>query len=178
MTVEDSPVVSAESTSAAVAVVIFISVFVVVQLVISALRGSSVERAFVHQLASRPTAHLLSVLSVQDPPRAMGNQLVGQARKLTIEAGCDGTETLALLIAALAALRLPLKRSLIVLGYGTAIVLVLNHLRLSALWWAMGTDARLFDMVHSQIAPALLVSAVGLIIFLTTRIRPRCDQAA
>lgn len=168
-----SNVVTAESKHAALSVLIFVSVFVMLQAAIFATRGSSVERLLAHRFSSQPAAALLSFAGVSDAPRAHGNQLVGYARTLTIEAGCNGTETLALLIAALAALRLPWRHALMLLGIGGAAVLALNTLRIAALWWALGTDMRLFDVIHHQIAPAILVSGVGLVVLLATRASTR-----
>lgn len=170
-------VVSAESKSAAVSVAIFVAAFAVLQVAVIASRGSDIERAFVHALSSRPVSAMLAAFGAPDPPKAEGKRLLGSTRTLTIEAGCDGAETLALLIAAIAALRLPMGRALKFLCLGGAAVLILNQFRVAALWWALGTSPRLFDLIHSQIAPAILMSSVGLIVLLATRLAPRQQPA-
>lgn len=161
--------VSAESRSAALSVVVFIVIFALLQAAIIAVRGGDVERLIVHHVSARPAAMLLTMAGAEDAPRAHATRLTGRARTLTVEAGCDGTETLALLISALAALRLPVRRSVALLSIGVAAVLVLNVVRIAALWWALGTNTRVFDVIHGQIAPAILISAVGVIVLLATR---------
>jgi exosortase/archaeosortase family protein len=111
---------------------------------------------------------------------AEGARLVGDAAVLTVLPGCEGSDAMLLVAAAvLVAPRSGAQRLLGLLLLGGA-VFALNQARLAALLWALAEDRALFDRLHTLWLPLALVGAsVGLFLaWLGATAPPRPAPAA
>lgn len=155
------------TASAAYRVLGFLALFVALQLLYTALHDS-VGIFWIQHFAVAPGAVLIQWLGL---PPAVGeaDQLVGTMQRLRVRAGCEGTETLFLLLAALAVLpgRLVAKLAGMIIGAG--LVVALNSARIAALWATLAAKPQHFETVHSIVAPLLLIGFVYLYVLMWSR---------
>ena len=144
------------------AVLIFLSVFSLLQVGYGACRGTWVEHLVIGRLTVAPSVELINRLTPSVGVQAMGNRLVAPGGGITVLKGCEGTEVMFMLTAAFAAVVMPWRRRLIGLGLGILLVFGLNQIRLVALFYAFRADPSLFDLLHGILAPIALVIAVAL----------------
>jgi exosortase/archaeosortase family protein len=122
-------------------------------------RGTTFERLVIDQATVTTAVHVINYLTPQVSAVAMGSLIQAPNGGINIINGCEGTEVLFLLMAAI--LAYPLSWQLRVAGLlgGTVIVFVLNQLRLLALFYSYCNDRPLFDQLHGLVAPLVLIMA-------------------
>lgn len=143
------------------ALLIFLAVFVVLQWGWSTARGSWLERLVVHQATVVPAAALVCLLTPAIPAKAVAASIKAPGGGLNILNGCDGTEVVFLLAAALVAVRLPGRHRAIALLLGVGLIFVLNQARILTLFYTFRADRGLFDALHTAVLPVLLVAATA-----------------
>ena len=144
---------------------IFIVAFFALQWAWGQARGTVVERLIIDQATVRPAAFLVNLISPNTSAYADGSRLKAPGGGINILNGCEGTEVLFLLYAALLAVPLAWRARLLGAMAATLYVYVLNQARIVALFFAYRSDAGLFDALHGMIAPLLLI-ACSLLFFL------------
>ena len=142
-------------------IVAFLAVFVALQLSWQLLRGSPVEYAVVHHGTVRPAAYLIDRISPQVRAHAVDFSVRARGGGLNVVNGCEGLDAVCLLVAAFAAAGLPLATALFATSLGVAMVVVVNQLRIVALFFAYRRDPALFDALHSAVAPLAMVLFVA-----------------
>lgn len=140
------------------ALVFFLLIFFALQWGWESLRGSWVERLVVHQATVAPAATLIRTLTPEIPARASGSSIKAPGGGLNILNGCEGTEVMFLMIAAIFAARLPWRLGLAGLGLGLLWVFILNQARILTLFYAFRGNREWFDLLHTAILPAILVA--------------------
>ena len=146
-------------------VAVFAMAFVVVYAFIEWGRVSGITPWLVHWLMLEPAAMALNFLQLTETVSADGVQLVSPQLRLNVLPGCEGTEAWALLIAAIIAMPLPWRRKLLGAVIGSALVCLLNLIRMTVLYWAAIDDRALFNALHGYIAPTVIVIALSLFFF-------------
>ena len=112
---------------------------------------------------ARLTALLLAPLL--DGTQALGDSLIAPGFSITIRPGCDAYEACAVLVAGIVAFPAPAGRKWVGVLFGVACLLVVNLLRLAALLWTGVHHPDLFEAMHLEILPVLLVAvSLGLLI--------------
>ena len=112
---------------------------------------------------ARLTAVLLGPLL--DGAQAMGGSLFAPGFSISIRPGCDAYEACAVLVAGIVAFPAPAGRKWVGVLVGVACLLVVNLLRLAALLWTGVHHPDLFEAMHLEILPVLLVAvSLGLLI--------------
>lgn len=125
-------------------------------------RGSWIERLWVHELTVRSAAGLINLLTPAAQAVPQGSRIVAPGGGLNVLFGCEGTDVVFMLAAAFAVFPLPARVRLWGLASGLAWVLVLNQLRIVALFYAYRSDRQLFDLLHTTAAPLVMVALTGL----------------
>lgn len=122
-------------------------------------RDSALERLVIHDATVRPAVWIIGQLSPASGIEAQGSRMVSPQGRLNILNGCEGLETLFLLLAAL--LAYPLRRGVRLRGIalGVLLVFVLNQARIVMLWYAFLYDRALFGALHGVVLPLLMVVA-------------------
>ncbi len=143
-------------------VVLFLACFLVLELAYYASRDTVVERMLIDDATVSPSAALINAINPAESVRAEGHRLVSPTVRLSVLNGCEGTETILLLIAAIIASAARWKHKLIGVLLGTALVYVVNQGRIAGLYYALRYDKLLFDMIHGYIGPTLIVIIAGL----------------
>lgn len=121
-------------------------------------RGSSIERIVIEQATVGTTAALIQCVDPELHVVPQGARLLAPGGGLNVYNGCEGTELLFLLVAALLAYPFSWRWRLTGLGAGLLFVFVLNQVRLLLLFYSFRTDRQLFAQLHGLVAPLLLMA--------------------
>lgn len=137
-------------------------VFLLLQAGYSAVRGTPIERFVIDTLTVKTAAWSIRGITPDVAVEAIGTRLKAPGGGINIINGCEGTEVLFLLVAALAAAAVPWRARLGGALAGALLVFVLNQGRILALFYAYRSDKTLFDVLHGTVAPLLLIAGSGL----------------
>ena len=144
------------------ALAIFLLSFAALQGLYSHNSGGVAERIFVETLGSHPAVLLINVITPDIHAQAKGARILATGGGINIRAGCEGSEVLFLLVSAFLAVSLPWGRRLTGLITGAVLLLVLNQCRILALFYSFRSNRELFDLLHTIVAPIVLISLTGL----------------
>lgn len=147
---------------------LFLAGFFALQYAWEMSRDTALERLVIHDLTARPAAWIIQQAWPEQGVRAAAHRLVSDHGRLNILNGCEGLETLFLLMAAFIAYPFGWRQRLLGMALGAVLVFVLNQGRIIALWHAFVGDRALFGILHGTVLPLLLVAAclVYFLIFL------------
>lgn len=141
---------------------IFVLAYLGLQGLYAQAAGTAVERFFLVDAGSRPAAVLIDAMHPGIGVRAQDTRIVAPGGGINIGNGCEGTDIYFLLAAAFIAAPLGWRRRMAGLGLGLLLAFALNQARIVALFHAFRSDRALFELLHTTIAPVLLVAAIGL----------------
>ncbi len=144
---------------------IFLLTFFALQYAWETSRGSELERMVIDRATVAPAAGLINLLWPGQGVTSRGHRIVSPDGRLNILNGCEGLETLFLLIAALAAYPFCWRARLLGLALALPLVFALNQVRIVALWHAFIHARSLFGVLHGVVLPMLMV-AICLMCFL------------
>ena len=140
--------------------VVFLVLFAGLQLGWQFSSATAFHDFIVHDCTVRATAGLVNLLTPSVGARAVKSTVAAAGGGLNIINGCDGTEVLFLLWAALLVVPVPWKQRLIGFVVGTAVVYVVNQARILTLFYAYRKDMPLFDLLHGTVTPIAVVLLV------------------
>lgn len=123
------------------------------------LRGTGIERLLVHDCTVGTATWLINLLTPQVQAHADGARISAAGGGINVLNGCEGTEVLWLLWAALAFYPGRWRARLAGLMAGTAFVFVLNQARLLILFYSFRQDPALFSLLHGLVTPLVMVVA-------------------
>lgn len=146
-------------------ILIFLAVFFVLQYAWEMSRDSWLERTVIDHATVMPAAWLINALGTVAPVHADAYRIVSPLARLNIRNGCEGLETLFLLVAAFFSQPFPWKVRLWGIGLGTLLVYGLNQARIVILWHAWLDQRNLFGVLHGTVLPLVMI-AVCLAYFL------------
>lgn len=121
-------------------------------------RGTTVERFVIDEATVKPSVALINWLSPSEQVKANGSQLISPTTRLSVLNGCEGTESLFLIIAAIMAYRSPWRHKVFGLLVGTALIYFLNQGRIVGLYFALKQNQALFSALHGYIGPTLIIA--------------------
>lgn len=143
--------------------VVFVVCYLALQWGYAQCSGTAIERFVLVNLGSQPAALLIDLLQPALQATSVGTRVLAPGGLgVNINNGCEGTDLYFLLLAAFAAVALPWKTRCLGLSLGLIVSFVLNQVRIIALFFAQRSDHALFDLLHTTMAPVLLVIALGL----------------
>src|SRR5215467_5853801 len=99
-------------------------------------RGTWFERAVVDDLTVQPSTAFINLVAPSIGARAVGSRIVSRTSTVNILAGCEGTEIMFLLAAAIVAAWRGLRATLLGIGSGFLIIYVANLIRVAAIFFA------------------------------------------
>lgn len=143
----------------------FLIVFGVLYGLYAAARGTVVERLLIDTLTVRPSAAIVNWISPGEAVTANGHRLVSAKARLSVLNGCEGTESLLLLIAAIAAFSAPWRAKLVGMLLGTVMIYAINQGRIIALYYALRHERAWFEALHGFVAPTLII-LIGALFFM------------
>ncbi len=142
--------------------VLFLAVFAALQALWAAGRGSWIERLWIEDLTVNSATLIINALSPAVHAQAQGSRIAAAGGGLNILQGCEGVEVVFMLAAAFVAFPMGARLRLYGLACGLVWVFALNQLRILALFYAFRNDRQLFDLLHTTVAPLVLVVLTGL----------------
>jgi len=163
---------AAKSSPLGLRIGLFLGIYALLQWAYQSLRSSSFDPWFIHSLTVAPAASLIGWLVPADAVAAVGARLVWPGGRLTLLAGCDGFEVLALFVAAMLVADVDWRRGLVGLMLGCVAIWGLNQARIAALYLTFRYERPWFDAVHTAYGPLVLICAVAGIYALILGWRP------
>jgi exosortase family protein XrtM len=138
---------------------LFLTIFCAIDFGYYLTRETAVERLLVDALTVRPAAAIANFLVPSAFVTASGHSLFSPFGRINILPGCEGTEGMFLLVAAV--LPFPASRKLKSVGVlcGLLLMYVLNQLRILALLVSLHWHRDWFSSLHGLIAPTFIVLA-------------------
>ena len=136
---------------------LFLLVYGVLQLLYLNAPEWLVKDMLVERLTAEPAAWLINWLWPSAQALAHGGSIVSPRGTLNILRGCEGTETLLMLLAAVFAARRMWRQLLLGVVLGCALVYLLNQVRIVGLYWIVVHHHDLFSLFHGTIAPLFIV---------------------
>lgn len=145
--------------------IFFVITFFALQLAWEQCRDTVIETWVIDYATVRPAAWVINHLWSDQLVFAQKNSLVAAHDRLNILNGCEGLETLFLLVAAFVAYPLRWKTRLIGIGFSALLIYVLNQARIILLWWTIRRDPAQFGLLHGTVLPLILI-AIALVFFI------------
>ncbi len=144
--------------------VLFLAIFGALDYGYYLTRGTVVERVLIDTLTVRPAAAFINAQVPAMSARASGKSLLTQFGRITILEGCEGSDGMFLLTAAI--LPFPARRLSKLVGVigGVFLMYAMNQLRILALLLTLHWRPHWFASLHGLIAPTCIVVA-GCIFF-------------
>lgn len=102
-------------------------------------------------------SELISLIAPLEQVVAVQNHLKSPLADLEIVRGCDGAGALFLVMAAILAFPTTIKRKLVGLVLGVALMYSLNLIRISGLYFVVAYHRDWFQVIHTYLAPTLLI---------------------
>lgn len=120
-----------------------------------------IESVLVRFFAVIPGATILDWMTPAYAVSSEQTRIISPLVRLNVLKGCEGTEVLLILYAAIFAVFRPLRYSLPGILAGTLLVFVLNQLRIVALFFIAAYEKNLFELVHGFLAPVVMIAAAS-----------------
>ncbi len=124
--------------------------------------GTTIEHILVDQLTVKPSAALINLYNSDYQVIAEGSRLVSSVARINVLKGCEGTEAILMLFAAIIASFRPIKYTILGLIVGTLIIFLINQLRIFSLFLIAAHQRQWFEPVHGFIAPMIIIAVIGL----------------
>jgi exosortase family protein XrtM len=128
----------------------------------SSNRGGMVEHFTIDVATVQPSAALINFIAPQKHAVASGSHIHSLQVSISILNGCEGIETVFLLLAAIVAFQTSWRNKLKGMFLGTCLIYCLNQARIVMLFFAAQENRQWFNMLHAYIAPSLIVVLSGL----------------
>ncbi len=145
---------------------IFLAVFVSLRFGYDSIRDTWLERLILDTITVKTSAELIAVVSPATMVQSQGHTLIGPFGRLTVALGCEGTESIFLLVAAILAFPATLKKKLFGVLCGSAILFAFNQIRIVGLFFVLQKKPDWFDALHGYLAPTAII-VVATIYFFT-----------
>jgi exosortase family protein XrtM len=146
----------------ALPIAIFVIVYCVLYALLHLARGGPVERLVIHEATVAPAAGIARTIDPASGAHAVGNRIESARGNLVVQSGCEGTETLFLLWAAIAAFPAGRGAKMRALAWGSLLIYTANQARLVTLFFASVHHRSLFALLHGYVAPVFLVLLVAI----------------
>ncbi len=125
-------------------------------------RGTVVETLVVDRGVLDPAAALLRLLAPAEGVVVSDRSLASPAARLRVLRGCEGIETVLLVVAAVLAFPAGIASRLAGAALGAALAWLLSVLRLAGLYWSLRHWPGAFEVAHGVIAPLAPVALLAL----------------
>lgn len=146
-------------------IMLFSAVFFILHFAYQAASGTVVEKIIIDMATVRPSVFLINLLNSNEHVFAHGHGLISPYARLSILNGCEGTESLFLIVAAIMAFKTHWQNKLVGLMLGSLVIYLANQARIVTLYFALRHDRGLFAALHGYIAPILII-AIGCLFYI------------
>jgi exosortase/archaeosortase family protein len=156
---------------------VFLLVFICLQFSWQSVRDNNIGHFIRGEITVKPAVMLINSLSPKIHAVAFGNQILASGGGLVIKLGCEGLEALFILIAAFATSSLSRPSMCKGIVIGTLYIYVLNQARILLLFYTNRADKALFHLLHTTIAPMVLITLVGLFFYWWLMTHPSINKS-
>lgn len=125
-----------------------------------------VERGIVRYFAVVPGATILHWLAPESHVISQGSRILSSVAQLNVLRGCEGTEALLILYAALLAARQSWRATLVSILLGTLVVFLMNQARIVVLFFVVAHEREYFELMHGFVAPVVVLLGISLFFLL------------
>jgi exosortase/archaeosortase family protein len=164
----------AEGRSLGRVLLTFLLIYITLQCAWNEARGTAIERWIIDDITVVSTVTLINAVTPGVAAVARGPRIAATGGSLNVRSGCEGTETLFPLFAALLAVPLSWRVRLLGASLGVLLIFALNQARLLALFYSARNNPALFASLHGVVGPLLLMFG-ALTLFLS--LLPRADRS-
>lgn len=147
------------------AVLAFLAAFFALSVAYQAVRESAAGRFYIEDLVVAPAAALTGVLLGDPSVHADGSRVRSAAGSLNVLNGCEGVESILLLVAAFVAAPIGWKRRLQGMATGALLLHALNLGRIVLLFAIHRHAGAWFGVLHGIVLPVALVAAAAGFLF-------------
>jgi exosortase family protein XrtM len=137
--------------------IVFLLAFCILQYTYMSSRGSLMEHLVIDVATVSPSVELINFIDSSRNAIAQGNRILAPKGSISVLNGCEGTETLFLLSAAIIAFRTSWMKKLKGMLLGVSLIYCLNQARIVALFFSAQESRKWFDILHGYIAPSLII---------------------
>lgn len=141
---------------------LFLALFFLLQYLYQGSRGTWVESLLIDRMTVAPSAALIGWFAPREGVSARGHQLVSPHVTLSVLNGCEGTEVMLLLAAAMLAFGTGWRHKLLGIVLGGGLVYLLNQARIAGIYYCLRIEPALFEAVHGYVAPTFIVAAAAM----------------
>lgn len=139
----------------------FLLVFFVLQFSYGAAKGSWIERMIIDHMTVASAAWLINAFDPELGVEPIGSSLRAPGGGINVLNGCEGTDVVFLLVAAMLVAPIAWRARLKGFLIGTTLILLLNQIRVIGLFYAFRSDRGLFNTLHGVVSPLLLIIAAA-----------------
>ena len=119
----------------------------------------------INVLHAKVGAFIIGLISHDGSVTALNSTITSKSMSMQIVKGCDGTEGLLLIIAAMFAFPASLREKAVGLALGILFIYILNLIRIVGLWFILGHAPALFDIMHVYVGQTFIILS-GFLFFL------------
>ncbi len=116
-----------------------------------------IENTIVRFFAVIPSGIIVDWLTPGYDVSTEKTRIISSIARINVLKGCEGTEVLLILYAAVLSVMRPWKYSVIGVIAGTALVFVLNQVRIVSLFFIAAYHKNFFELVHGFLAPVIII---------------------
>ncbi len=148
----------------------FFLLFMVLQYGFQLSRGTVVERLIIDVVTVKVSVMLINKVSPGERVVAIGEKLVSPQTRLSILNGCEGVESILLVIAAIMALPKKVKYKVQAIVLGIVVIYWLNQIRIVMLYYSLRYNHIFFDTLHGFVAPSFIVMIICILFVLYLKV--------
>lgn len=140
----------------------FLLLYLLLQWGYAQTQGTLVEQWLIDKSTVQTSAFLINFLQGNELVQAQTHRLISPQVRISVLHGCEGIETMLLLIAAILVFTAPWRAKVLGIVLGIAIIFALNQMRIVALYFTALRHPEWFSALHGYIGPAIIIVLTGL----------------
>lgn len=153
--------------------IVFLMTFSLLQIGWMSVKETVIEHLVIDIATVQPATALINQLVPNAHAQAVNSRITSPGGGINILAGCEGTEVLFLLLAAIWSFPMSWRRRILGSIVGTILVYGMNLGRILALFMALRTDRSTFDLLHGFVAPIILIAMSSLFFLIWISFEPK-----
>ncbi len=120
-------------------------------------KNTWIETLVIDEMTVVPSAFLINKINPDEAVHAVEHRLISKSVRLSVLNGCEGTETIFLIVAAIMAFPARWKYKLAGLVLGVILIYAANQLRIVGLYYILRYERDWFSAIHGFIGPTVII---------------------
>ena len=126
----------------------FIVIFLATNFVYFLCDNTFLETFIFSVLTAKPSAAIIQLITPEEHMTANGNLLISDYNSFLIVDGCEGAQSILILVSAIVAFNMPLKHKIKGLIYGVLFLYCMNLARIVMVYYVVRYHEQAFDIAH------------------------------